>query len=142
MGRAALKVTVDTHVLVRAVVRDDKTQAALAAKLLARADLIAVALPALCEFYWVLCSVYRFTAEEAAEALRRLINVPNVAVDRPAVEAGLAMIAAGGDFADGVIAFEGAMRGGGDFVSFDRTAVKRLNAQGHAASVLDNGFLR
>jgi hypothetical protein len=36
-----------------------------------------------------------------------LINGANVIVNRPAAEAGLALLDAGGDFADGVIAFEG-----------------------------------
>lgn len=43
-----MKVAVCTSILVRAVVRDDIT---LAAKLLAWADLNAVAKPALCEFF-------------------------------------------------------------------------------------------
>ena len=56
-----MRVAVDTNVLVRAVVRDDAKQAKLAAKLLLNADLIAVALPCLCEFVWVLRRVYGFT---------------------------------------------------------------------------------
>jgi hypothetical protein len=41
-----------------------------------------------------------------------LIESASVLVDRPAVEAGLAVLASGGDFADGVIAFEGRRAGG------------------------------
>lgn len=39
--------------------------------------------------------------------IRSLLESAAVRVDRPAIEAGLAMLVAGGDFADGVIAFEG-----------------------------------
>ena len=39
------------------------------------------------------------------------------------------MLEAGGDFADGVIAFEGELLGGQEFVSFDQQAVKWLKAQ-------------
>ena len=46
------------------------------------------------------------------------------------VEAGLAMLDAGGDFADGVIAYEGRWLGAETFVSFDRKAVEMLAAQG------------
>ncbi len=53
-----MKFTVDTNVLVRAVVRDDKEQARAAAKLLKEAEIIAVSLPSLCEFVWVLRRVY------------------------------------------------------------------------------------
>jgi hypothetical protein len=35
------------------------------------------------------------------------MNGMNVIVNRPAVEAGLALLEAGGDFADGVIVYEG-----------------------------------
>jgi predicted nucleic acid-binding protein len=50
MGRQEMKVAVDTNVLVRAVVRDDPAQATAAAAVLTDAELIAVALPCLCEF--------------------------------------------------------------------------------------------
>lgn len=42
------------------------------------------------------------------------------------------VLEAGGDFADGVIAFEGHWLGGEAFVSFDQQAVALLAAQGHA----------
>ena len=58
-------------------------------------------------------------------------------MDRPAAEAGLALLDAGGGFADGVIAFEGARHGGETFVSFDRKAVKRLADGGRAARLLE-----
>ena len=48
-----MKVAVDTNVLVRAVMRDDLAQAEVAAKVLTDAELIAVALPCLCEFVCV-----------------------------------------------------------------------------------------
>lgn len=51
-------------------------------------------------------------------------------MNRPAAEAGLALLAAGGDFADGILAFSGARLGAEVFVSFDRRAVKRLAALG------------
>jgi predicted nucleic-acid-binding protein len=41
-------------------------------------------------------------------------------VNRPAAEAGLALLDAGGDFADGVIAYEGSWLGADAFVSFDK----------------------
>lgn len=40
------------------------------------------------------------------------------------------MLAAGGDFADGVIAFEGRRLGGEVFASFDCEAVELVAAQG------------
>ncbi len=101
-----MKVAVDTNVLVRAVVRDDPAQADVAAAVLTDAELIAVALPCLCEFVWVLLRVYGFQQADAASAIRALLAAANVEVNRPAVEAGLLVLDAGGDFADGVIAYE------------------------------------
>jgi predicted nucleic-acid-binding protein len=131
-----MRLAVDTNVLVRAVVQDDPVQAGIAAKVLAEADLIAVALPCLCEFVWVLRRVYGFQPADAATAIRALLAIANVEVNRPAVEAGLAVLEAGGDFADGVIAHEGAWLGGETFVSFDRKAVSLVRAQGQAARLL------
>jgi predicted nucleic-acid-binding protein len=46
------------------------------------------------------------------------------------------MLDAGGDFADGVIAYEGKWLGGETFVSFDKKAVGLLSAHGQSARVL------
>ncbi len=69
-------------------------------------------------------------------AIRGLMETRNVVVDRPAVEWGLAALEAGGDFADGVIAFDGAALGADTFVSFDRKAVSVLEAHGRRAKLL------
>jgi predicted nucleic-acid-binding protein len=131
-----MKVVVDTNVLVRAAVRDDPAQARIAVGILTDAELIAVALPCLCEFVWVLLKVYSIERADAAAAIRALLVAANVEVNRPAVEAGLLVLDAGGDFADGVIAYEGNWLGGETFVSFDKKAVTLLTAQGHAARLL------
>ena len=131
-----MKVSVDTNVLVRAVVRDDKAQAKVAIKVMRDAELIAIALPCLCEFVWVLRRVYDFQSADAANAIRALLAAANVAMNRPAVEAGLSALDAGGDFADGVIAYEGHWLGGDTFVSFDKKAVALLKAQGQQARFL------
>jgi predicted nucleic-acid-binding protein len=59
-----------------------------------------------------------------------------VEVNRPAVQAGLVVLEAGGDFADAVIAHEGQWLGGETFVSFDRKAIASLTAQGQKAQLL------
>jgi predicted nucleic-acid-binding protein len=131
-----VKITADTNVLVRAMTGDDKRQSKIAQTELAKADVVAVALPALCELVWVLSQGYKIPGVEIAEAIRRLINGVNVIVNRPAVEAGLALLDAGGDFADGVIAYEGHWLGADRFVSFDKKAVKLMEAQGQSVRLL------
>lgn len=131
-----VKVAVDTNVLVRVAVRDDVGQADTATKLMARAKMVAIAVPSLCEFVWVLRSVYRFRSSDIAKAIRTLLAAENVETNRPAIDAGLAMLDAGGDFADGAIAYEGRWLGAETFVSFDRQAVEMLKEQGERARLL------
>jgi predicted nucleic-acid-binding protein len=96
-----MRITADTNVLVRSVVGDDPAQAAAAAPALRNAERIAVPLPALCEFVSVLRRLYSFPGADIAASL-------------------CALMEAGGDFADGVIAHQGQRLGGETFVSFDR----------------------
>ncbi|GLS28594.1 Predicted nucleic-acid-binding protein, contains PIN domain [Mesorhizobium albiziae] len=131
-----MKIIVDTNVLVRSVMRDDEQQARAAEEILKQAELIAVALASLCEFVWVLAKVYRLPRTDIATALRALLNIGNLVVNRPAVEAGLSILEAGGDFADGVIAYEGNWLGGETFVSFDKQAVALLSEKGLSAWLL------
>ena len=131
-----MRIAVDTNVLVRAAVRDDAEQYQSATKLMSRAEVVAVALSSLCEFVWVLRSVYRFRSDEMAKAIRVVLAAGNVETNWLAVEAGLTMLDAGGDFADGVIAHEGQWLGGETFVAFDKKAVEMLKAQGVAARLL------
>ncbi|HEX8817085.1 MAG TPA: type II toxin-antitoxin system VapC family toxin [Terriglobales bacterium] len=131
-----MRIAVDTNVLVRAVVRDDSEQYEAATGIMGRADTVALALPCLCELVWVLRCVYRFQPADVGKAIRILTGPENVEANRPAVEAGLAMLDAGGDFADGAIAYEGRWLGGETFVSFDRQAVAMLKAQGQSARLL------
>jgi predicted nucleic-acid-binding protein len=136
LGRQAVKITADTNLLVRALTGDDARQSKLAQAELAKADLVALTVPALCELVWVLSRGYGIPAAEIAQALRLLMSGANVVVNRPAAQAGLAQLEAGGDFADGVIAFEGAWLGAQMFVSFDRRAVRLMEAQGQPARLL------
>jgi predicted nucleic-acid-binding protein len=131
-----VNITADTSLLVRLLTSDDPRQTALAVEALEKATLVAVTLPALCEVVWVLTYGYKVGAGQLAVAIRDLIDVQNIVVDRPAVEAGLAFLDGGGDFADGVIAYEGRRLGGEVFLSFDRRAVRRLQALGEQARVL------
>lgn len=131
-----MKITADTNVLARAVLMDDPRQSAIASKLLREASLIAISLPCLCELVWLLRQGAKLSKEEVATTIRDLLDAANVVMNRPAVEAGLAMLEAGGDFADGIMAHEGKWLGGDIFVSFDKKAVMLLAGVGEAAKLL------
>ncbi len=129
-----MKITADTNILVRAVVDDDAEQVAAARTLLLHATTIAVPVPVFCKLAWVLKRAYSRDASDVATAIQAITEIDAVATDGPAVEAGLAALRTGGDFADGVIAHQGEALGGTVFASFDRQAVARLRDTGAAAA--------
>ena len=128
-----MKITADTNVLARAVLLDDPAQGAAAAKRLRATTLIAVSLPCLCELVRLLRHGAKLSKDEVATTIRDLLDAGNVVLNRPVVEAGLALLEAGGDFADGITAHEGKWLGGETFVSFDKEAVTLRSRQGEAA---------
>ena len=115
---------------------DHPSQSTVAAKALIEAEAIAITLPSLCEFVWVLLRGYKRDIAEVVAAIRKLIEGRTVIVDRPAVEAGLTVLERGGDFADGVIAFDGRRAGGTVFTSFDKQAVALIDATGAETRLL------
>lgn len=131
-----MKITADTNVLLRTLVEDDAEQAARAADALAAADVIVVTTQALCELVWVLTRSYGVSKANVASTIRALAETRGIVINRPALEMGLAVMAEGGDFADGVIAYDGAWLGGDTYVSFDRKAVNALNRTGRPSRLL------
>jgi len=131
-----LNITADTNVLLRAIVGDDQGQQRLAVEALESAERVAVTSQSLCELAWVLARGYRTSREDIAATIRRLLEMRNISVDRRAAEVGLAVLEAGGDFADGVIAHGGQWLGGETFVSFDVQAVRLLERSGVKARLL------
>jgi len=131
-----MKIVADTNVLLRAVVGDDAKQSRVAIQMMEQAEMVVVSQHALCEMVWVLDRRYGVSRADIASTIRQLRDTKNVVLDRPAVESGLAVLDAGGDFADGVIAYEGEWLGGETFVSFDKKAVALLSTQGRKARLL------
>ena len=132
-----MKITPDTNVLVRLVTADDASQMATAAEAMRGADVVAIGLASLCELALVLRSSYAAGSSDIARSIKLLTSTGNVVSDRLAVEAGLRVLEAGGDFADGIIAYKGRRVGGGTFVSFDKKAVKLLLEDGLSAELLE-----
>jgi predicted nucleic-acid-binding protein len=133
-----LNIIADTNILARAVLDDDVDQSRLARRLLADARIVTVPLVAVCELAWLLSRSYRLDPRRIAHSITSLLESDAVICDRGAIEAGLAMMEAGGDFADGVIAFEGRRLGGEIFASFDKKAVALLRADRHECLLLQS----
>lgn len=124
-----MKIAPDTNVLIRAIVEDDADQSVAAQRVLGEASEVVISNPVLCEMVWVLMKGHKRSATEVAATIEVLMSAENAAVDREAVDFGLRVMGMGADFADGVIAYEGAMKGGA-YVTFDRTAAKHVSKAG------------
>ncbi len=95
-------IAVDTNLLVRYAVKDDREQAALATDFLAR-NRCFVLKTVLLECAWVLSSAagYNLPREIVHERLLHILGLPTIEMeDAPAVAQALAWYAAGMDFAD------------------------------------------
>ena len=114
---------------------DDPAQGKAAREALAAATLVAITVPALCEFAWVLSRRYKLPKPDIAAAIRAMLTPSNAVTDHPAVDAGLASMDAGGDFADGAFAHAGRMIGGTVFLTFDEPAATLVRRTGGQASV-------
>lgn len=92
--------TVDTNVVVRLLVEDDRRESAQAKRLFEDA-IVFIPVTVFMETEWVLRAVYDFSRDEIASAFPRLLRVKSVRVaDRPLLETVIAHFAQGLDFAD------------------------------------------
>ncbi len=130
-----MSIAVDTDVLVRYLTWDDVDQAKAATAAIESGETIAISSIVLCELVWVLQRAYRFSHTEIADATLMVVESRNVEGDRPAAEAGLAMLRQGGGFADGIIQHEARRARCRHIVTFDRDFAKRLG--GGNAVLLD-----
>jgi len=131
-----MNIIADTNLLLRFVLSDDLEQYKLALDTMEKSEAVAVTNHALCEMAWVLRTRYGVSRENISATIAGLRETSNVVLDSGAVDAGLSMLDAGADFADGVIAYEGRWLGGDTYVSFDKEAVAALAKQGQKAQLL------
>jgi predicted nucleic-acid-binding protein len=119
---------IDTSLIVRYLVGDDRGQAARARRLIDNNDIF-VCTTVLLETEWVLRSVYGFSAVQCAKALSDFAGLPRVSVEDAAAAAkALGWIRQGMDFADGLHLAEA--EGCEAFISFDQDFAKTANALG------------
>jgi len=131
-----VKIAADTNLMLRMLLNDDPRQSRAATIAVNDAALVVVTLPTLCEIAWVLRSRYRLSRSEIARFMKVVIGIEKIVVDTAAVQAGLATLDAGGDFADGVIAHEGRRLGAEVFVTFDKSAAVLLERSGFKSLAL------
>ena len=129
-------IALDTNVLVRFLVEDDKAQSEKAARLVRRAiasgEPLFISDVVLCETVWVLLAAYRVPRAEAGEVLARLLKARHLQFsDHGSLSRALESFLAGkGDFADYVIREQARAAGCDEVATFDRAL---LNEQGFTA---------
>lgn len=131
-----MKVAFDTNILVRLFVADDPHQVEAARRVLSEAKTIAIPIVALCEAVWVMRVAYKVPPSEIADYLDVFLADERVLYDRTLAQPGMALLRAGGDFADAVIAADGRQLGADRLITFDRAAAKRLGALEIAVELL------
>lgn len=124
-----MRLAVDTNILVQYLVDDDRRQADAAERLLLEADAIVISIPVFCELVWVLTRFHKLDRSAIAEALRALVDQSGVEIERASFEAGMAMLEAGGDFADGVIAHLAAAAKCDTCFTFDQKFVQKAGSR-------------
>jgi predicted nucleic-acid-binding protein len=120
---------IDTNVLVRYLVQDDASQAAIANRLVEHT--LGPEKPGfisgivLCELVWVLESAYGYDRAQVADALHRLFEVDRLRLEAPALAwRALDAYRVGVDFSDALIALVNEQSGCEYTASFDRRAAR------------------
>lgn len=115
-------IPIDTNIVVRLLVNDDKAQADRAQALVENNDVL-ITTPVLLETEWVLRSSYGISARSFITGLEKLLGFPTVAVEALGVIAeALRLHGQGVDFADAVhLAAAGAS---GRFATFDKGLIR------------------
>ena len=132
-----MNVVIDTNILIRFILADDDKQYKSTLRLFDEADSITIPTVILCETVWVL-QRYKIDRQEIAGQINAITHSDKVVVADDEVSAGLDLLEAGGDFADGVAAYVGRKMspgGAAAFASFDQAAVRLLSQRGRSAFV-------
>jgi predicted nucleic-acid-binding protein len=119
-------IALDTNVLVRYIVADDREQAAIATDMIERAidreERLFIPQVVLCELVWVLSHAYRFGRDEIVGVLQQLRRGAQMTIEgadevRRATDA---YAAQRGDFADYLIGERSVASGCSSIATFDR----------------------
>ena len=128
-----MRKTIDTNVLVRALVDEQNEQSRIAGAYLARESLH-VPVTVMLETEWVLRSSYRLNRASVSGMLASIMSLPNVEIDqRETVGSAILAHQAGFDFADAL--HLQAANGSESFLTFDNKLVKLATKHGSPVPV-------
>jgi predicted nucleic-acid-binding protein len=125
-------IAVDTNVLARLLVGDDKAQAVLAEKFIRRhtaQDPIFVGREVILELIWLLMSRYKYPLDAVRSALDRMFMSANLEIEEEdAIKTALYLAEqTGADISDSIIATIALQRDCTKTMTFDKDAAKRID---------------
>ena len=120
----------DTNVLVRLLVGDDKKEFAAAKRAVSKmtpSEPSYLTIVTLVETFWVLTRGYKLAAGDALRTLTDVVDRDDVVVqDEPVIRHALRKADSGADFPDAVIMCTCTAAGAGSVLTFDRRAARSL----------------
>lgn len=127
-------IAVDTNIVVRIVVNDDRAQVQRAAEFVA-ANRVLLLTSVILDVEWVLRSIYLLSAKQIVKSLRDFLSLETVTAERPAdVLLVLDAYAKGMDFADAMHLAQAAGTNG--FASFDKSLQRNAKRVGGFVPVM------
>lgn len=116
---------VDTNFLLRFLLRDDPIQSPIAHRYFADTNNeLILSMVTLCEAVWVMKKRIKLRNPVIVTVLQGLAKQSHIKFDRTVFEMGIAFLQAGGDFADGVIAYQVSQFDQSSLLTFDKEAQK------------------
>lgn len=122
-GLMTKTVVTDTNVLVRYLLNDDAHQNAIACQYLDNREIkCVIPMMVFCEIDWLLRKKVKIPRMEIIKSFERLTKKPNIVFDKQAFNMGLNFLKNGGDFADGLIAYQANIYDNATLLTFDKKA--------------------
>lgn len=116
---------VDTNFLLRFLLADDVEQSSIARSYFTNRNYtLVIDIAVLCEAVWVMKKRAKLKNEIIIKVLQSLATESHIHIDKTRFNHGLEFLKQGGDFADGIIAYQTQQYPNAKFLSFDKQARK------------------
>lgn len=116
---------VDTNVLLRFLLADDPIQSPIARSYFVnRENTLIIDTVVLCEVVWVMKKRSKLKNQKIVQILQGLTIEPHIKLDKEKFNQGIKFLQDGGDFADGIIAYQTQNFSNAKWLTFDKDGKK------------------
>ena len=128
---------VDSNVVLRFLLADDDNQSPIAQSyFMDKSNQLIISPVVFCEVVWVMKKRSKIPNAKIAFLLKSLVANERVIYERASFEVGIKFVENGGDFADGVIAYQSVQHDNAKLVTFDKKAQQVAEKLGVAVVTL------